>query len=109
MQEKMTISDSTTAEWTVITDNVMGGLSEGAVAHNADGFTVFSGSVSLENNGGFASMRYTGALPDLSECQGFKLLVQGDGKTYQLRAHSKSAERGHAVRAQLICFAITLY
>jgi NADH dehydrogenase [ubiquinone] 1 alpha subcomplex assembly factor 1 len=85
-------------EWNVVTDNVMGGLSEGSIASNSEGYVVFSGSVSLENNGGFASIRYIGKLESLTGCSGFRLSVQGDGKNYQFRAHTESAEKGHAYK-----------
>ncbi|MCH9723174.1 MAG: CIA30 family protein [Actinomycetia bacterium] len=44
------------AGWTTVTDPVMGGLSTSAVSFR-DGGLVFSGSISLENNGGFTSAR----------------------------------------------------
>ncbi len=85
-------------QWKVVTDNVMGGLSTGAIGHASGNTALFSGAVSLENNGGFASMRYGGQLSSLVGFSGFKLSVEGDGKTYQFRAHTKSAERGHAFK-----------
>lgn len=42
--------------WYPLNDGVMGGLSKGKVEETPDG-VVFSGTVSLENNGGFASFR----------------------------------------------------
>ena len=44
------------AVWTTVNDPVMGGLSTSAVSFR-DGGLVFSGSISLENNGGFTSAR----------------------------------------------------
>ena len=45
-------------KWTVINDAVMGGKSEGEFYLNSDGNGVFEGDVSLENNGGFSSVKY---------------------------------------------------
>jgi NADH dehydrogenase [ubiquinone] 1 alpha subcomplex assembly factor 1 len=69
--------------WTVVNDGVMGGVSSSRVVTKA-GVATFSGTVSLENNGGFASVRSNGpiqALPD--DTTAFQLRVKGDGKTYQ--------------------------
>ena len=42
--------------WTIQNDNVMGGVSEGAVQWQEDGFRWY-GHTRLENNGGFSSIR----------------------------------------------------
>ncbi|MGB6108218.1 MAG: CIA30 family protein, partial [Mycobacterium sp.] len=44
------------ATWTTVNDPVMGGRSTSSVTFG-DGGLVFSGAISLENNGGFASAR----------------------------------------------------
>jgi monofunctional biosynthetic peptidoglycan transglycosylase len=62
----------------------MGGLSRGA-PRIVDGQLRFSGTVSLENNGGFSSVRTTGRVYDLSGAKAILLRVEGDGRTYQLR------------------------
>jgi len=71
--------------WEVINDGVMGGISEGNLQVQADQTAVFSGSVSLRNNGGFASVR--ASLRDLVPGNFEKIIirVKGDGKTYSLR------------------------
>lgn len=43
-------------KWRIVNDGVMGGLSSSRVSVNDDKI-IFSGNVSLENNGGFASLR----------------------------------------------------
>ncbi|MFH1739553.1 MAG: CIA30 family protein, partial [bacterium] len=48
-------SDETT-NWRTINDTVMGGVSNSEFRVEEEGIGVFSGSVSLENNGGFASV-----------------------------------------------------
>ena len=43
--------------WSVVDDGVMGGVSQGSLRINYEGHGVFSGYVSLENYGGFSSIR----------------------------------------------------
>ena len=75
------------ATWTTINDPVMGGLSTSRIRFGNGGL-VFSGSISLENNGGFASARGPRD-PDIGRrAAGARLLrvrAVGDGKTYLLR------------------------
>ena len=44
-------------QWHVIGDSVMGGVSSGSARRDAEGNLVFEGTISLERNGGFASVR----------------------------------------------------
>ena len=68
--------------WRVVNDGVMGGISSSRIQH--DGALVFSGDVSLENQGGFASMRSDRKL-DLGGRTKLVLRVRGDGQDYRLR------------------------
>jgi NADH dehydrogenase [ubiquinone] 1 alpha subcomplex assembly factor 1 len=69
--------------WVAVNDGVMGGVSSGSVT-TKDGVATFRGRVRLENNGGFASMRSSSAVPVPPEgWTGFLLRVRGDGRTYQ--------------------------
>ena len=43
--------------WEIENDVVMGGNSTSQITRNEEGNAVFTGFVSLENNGGFASMQ----------------------------------------------------
>ena len=52
----------------------------------------FSGHLSLENNGGFASV-HLGVDLDLSDYSGIRLKVLGDGRVYQLRFESDAIHR----------------
>lgn len=74
---------SACARWQSIDDIVMGGVSHSTVDCR-DGALRFSGIVSLENNGGFASMRSAPASYDLSGYAGIALHLTGDGRTYKL-------------------------
>jgi monofunctional biosynthetic peptidoglycan transglycosylase len=71
------------ARWVNVDDPVMGGVSTSRI-RPGDGAGVFSGVVSLENNGGFASVRSRFANPpdDLRDYDALRTRVRGDGKTY---------------------------
>lgn len=70
--------------WGAVDDVVMGGISESNIKL-AENKAIFSGIVSTENNGGFASVRTKNFNPpwDLSAYEGIQLKVQGDGKRYK--------------------------
>ncbi|MFB1294010.1 CIA30 family protein [Mycobacterium sp. pW049] len=78
------------AGWTTVNDPVMGGASTSRVAFG-DGGLVFSGDVSLANNGGFASAR-SPQDPDIGQraagATSFRVHAVGDGKTYLLKVGS---------------------
>ncbi|QJR00558.1 CIA30 family protein [Halomonas sp. PGE1] len=84
--------------WRAINDSVMGGVSRGGLAVE-DGIGVFRGETSLENNGGFASVRRDPEAFDLSDAPGLALHVRGDGRTYQLRLYTGQLPEGAAYRA----------
>jgi uncharacterized surface protein with fasciclin (FAS1) repeats len=68
--------------WISVNDGVMGGLSEGSFRRTERKTLLFTGSLSLENNGGFASIR-TGPGPmDLAGTSGIVVKARGDGRTY---------------------------
>lgn len=71
--------------WTIVNDGVMGGRSASNLELTESGTAAFSGYLSLENNGGFASTRAIFDRLDLSEFDGIALRVKGDGRSYQLR------------------------
>ncbi len=72
-------------QWNIVNDGVMGGLSASSMQWREDGVAVFSGSVSLENNGGFASTRAILEGVNLAGFSSVALRVKGDGKTYKFR------------------------
>ncbi len=71
-------------DWRIVNDGVMGGLSSSQMHLTDEGVIEFTGEVSLENNGGFASIRSTLKEYDFSDYSGIKLKVKGDGKTYSI-------------------------
>jgi len=80
-------------DWYVVDDVVMGGRSNGDVLISSEGHAVFSGVVSLENNGGFSSIRYRSPIISTKGYSAFKLRIKGDGKNYQFRVRSSLSER----------------
>ena len=74
--------------WKVVNDTVMGGRSSSRWTSNSSAF-IFEGNLSLENNGGFASIRCELKNNDLSNEDGIYLKVKGDGRKYQFRIQSK--------------------
>lgn len=88
--------DAAEPKWTAENDDVMGGVSKGgAVVRN--GLLEFTGSLSLENNGGFAQVRIRQLGYDLSGKKTVKLRVMGDGRTYQLRLATDARHRGSRI------------
>jgi len=86
-------TESKPGDWFVVDDGVMGGHSQGNVGQSEDGHGIFQGTVSLENNGGFSSIR---ARMEGLETKGysvFKIRLKGDGKNYQFRVRSQLNER----------------
>jgi len=83
------------AQWSVVNDTVMGGVSEADLTQIADDAMVFSGDLSLDNNGGFTSTRMTLDNPDWSNSNTLVLRVEGDGREYiaTLRARDRRLRR----------------
>jgi hypothetical protein len=78
-------SSSDLSSWQVVNDGVMGGVSSSSININDDGNAVFSGTVRLENNGGFASLRHNFDAIKVSEKTELHIKLKGDGKAYQFR------------------------
>jgi len=93
-----TILSMTSGPWQAINDGVMGGVSSGRMVQTADGLR-FEGELSLENNGGFASVRRS-VEDDLATATGVRLVVRGDGRTYQFRLRQDDRFDGIAWRAE---------
>lgn len=69
--------------WQVEDDGVMGGVSRGRFSRDAEGFAVFRGEVSLENNGGFSSVQNNFAPLDIAAYEHAIIRLKGDGKNYR--------------------------
>jgi len=82
--------------WEIINDAVMGGLSESRVLMTENKTALFQGVLSLENYGGFSSLRtHTGEF-DLALYKGLMIRVKGDGKDYRLRLKMDTSFEGIA-------------
>jgi hypothetical protein len=71
--------------WRIVDDVVMGGRSSGSFELSPEGHGVFSGTISLENFGGFSSVRYRAPKIEVTDNTTIRIRVKGDGKRYQLR------------------------
>ncbi len=83
-------------EWQAVNDGVMGGLSKGGPAIK-DGSLHFSGTLSLENNGGFSSVRAMELKQDFTGKPQMVMRVKGDGRTYQLRLSTDALYQGSRI------------
>ena len=83
--------------WQVVNDGVMGGRSKGNLEFTPEDTMHFSGTLSLENNGGFSTARSGPIDYDLSNDLGLLLLVKGDGRTYEARLDSTAKHRGNTL------------
>ncbi|MGB5674135.1 MAG: CIA30 family protein, partial [Gemmatimonadota bacterium] len=79
------VTATTVADWAVVNDGVMGGLSSSEFVDSGAGFAVFRGELSLDNNGGFASVRGIVPIGAMESHSGLALRVRGDGRSYQVR------------------------
>lgn len=78
-----------TKDWRIINDGVMGGESEGYFVINEDGIGIFTGNVSLENNGGFTMVFNDKIDWQVNAKQSIFLRLKGDKKSYQIRVRSE--------------------
>lgn len=76
--------------WEVVNDDVMGGVSTSQFQVQTNGGAVFSGTVRLENNGGFASVRSAPVRANLTDHAAFVLRVRGDGRSYKFSVRTRS-------------------
>lgn len=77
--------------WTPIDDRVMGGVSKSRLRHDPAGHAVFEGNVSLERNGGFASVRSAPADRGKAGAQSCILEVRGDARRFKLNLLTEEA------------------
>ena len=84
-----------TSGWEIEDDYVMGGHSRGRLAVNEAGNAVFSGEISLANDGGFSSIQHDFGPYDVSGHRALVLGIKGDGQRSQVRVEA-SPEARHA-------------
>jgi hypothetical protein len=71
-------------DWAPIDDRVMGGLSRSRLRHDPAGHAVFEGEVSMERNGGFASVRSRPGERGRPEAEACLIELRGDNKQFKL-------------------------
>jgi hypothetical protein len=83
------------ATWGAVDDVVMGGVSESGI-RLMSGYALFSGNVSIDNSGGFASVRTRNFDPslDLSNYHGIELRIKGDGQRYKIFVRTEATWDG---------------
>ena len=79
-------------EWRIVNDGVMGGISKSSLLITDAGHGQFSGHVSLENNGGFASIQLNTTIKLTKEKKFIVLRVKGDGKAYEFRLKAEISQ-----------------
>jgi NADH dehydrogenase [ubiquinone] 1 alpha subcomplex assembly factor 1 len=74
-------------EWQTVNDGVMGGVSDGKFKITDQKTLEFYGTLSLENNGGFASVRSKAKKLDLQKGDVLLARVRGDGRDYSINLY----------------------
>ncbi len=94
-------SPETSGQWNIVNDGVMGGISQSNMTLNPDGTATFKGEVSLENNGGFASVRAELNYIPKKEFKSVMVRVKGDGNIYNIRFRTNKNFDGYAYQAKI--------
>ncbi len=94
-----TTDDAQATNWRSIDDVVMGGVSDSTFESTDDGAT-FTGEVSLENGGGFASVRAPDEARDLSAYDAFQLRLRGDEQRYWWTTYTGPNSPSYRARLQ---------
>ena len=93
-------SASTSGNWQIINDGVMGGLSNSKLKFNEDSTATFFGKVLPDNNGGFASVRAAVESEPDKDLSGVIIKVKGDGQIYNLRFRTNNRFDGASYQAK---------
>ena len=88
-------------KWQAVNDGVMGGVSDGRFKVTPEKTLEFFGNLSLENNGGFASVRTKPADFDIKAGDTLVIRVKGDGRDYVLNIYTQSRRMAFSYRAPL--------
>ena len=88
-------------KWQAVNDGVMGGISEGRFKITPDKTMEFSGRLSLENNGGFTSVRTKPTNFNIHAGDTLVVRVKGDGREYVLNIYTKSRRMAFSYRTAL--------
>lgn len=93
--------DGVEQDWISVNDTVMGGVSTGQARVTEEKKLAFTGTISLENNGGFASIRTKPADLSLTGFDTIALRVKGDGRMYWVDLRSTSIFPAASYRARM--------
>ena len=85
-------------QWRTVNDGVMGGRSDGRFKMTDNKTMEFFGTLSLENNGGFASVRSTPTSLDIKSGDSIMARVRGDGREYRLNLYVPRGSGGYSFR-----------
>ena len=85
-------------QWQTVNDGVMGGRSDGRFKINEDKNMEFFGTLSLENNGGFASVRSRPAALGIKTGDSITARVRGDGREYSVNLYVPRGSGGYSFR-----------
>jgi len=92
-------SESSIEYWGTVNDTVMGGVSSSSIERTDEGTLLFIGELSLENNGGFVSIRNQPAPLRLQSARGIEIQVRGDGRRYFLDLRAERQRMAGSFRA----------
>jgi NADH dehydrogenase [ubiquinone] 1 alpha subcomplex assembly factor 1 len=92
---------ATAQNWQAVNDGVMGGVSDGRFRITPDKTLEFFGTLSLENNGGFASVRTKPMELGLKAEDTIVTRLKGDGREYVLNIFTNSRRMAFSYRAPL--------
>jgi len=92
-------SPDTAAGWQAVNDGVMGGVSDGRFRITERQTLEFYGTLSLENNGGFASVRSRPRTLGLQAGDTLVARVRSDGREYQLNLYTSGRMMAFSYRA----------
>ena len=87
-------------QWQIVNDGVMGGRSTSQATMAADGQMRFAGNLSLENNGGFASVRSKSRQLQLMPGDQIVLRVRGDGRKYTFNLYVPQRRMAFSYRVE---------
>jgi complex I intermediate-associated protein 30 (CIA30) len=87
--------------WQPVNDGVMGGVSDGRFKITDQGTMEFFGTLSLENNGGFASVRSRRSNLGLKPDDTLLIRLRGDGREYLLNLDVPSLQIAYSYRASI--------